>query len=195
MPKKAIWFATTNKGKVASLDRALAPRGIRVLHEYMELPEPQELDLKLIVAEKLLAAHQKIKQPVLAQDTGFFIPSWGGFPGPFVKFALQTIGLDGFIDLAAARERNCEFRECLGYSDGYANRYFEAVIPGTIAFSRKGTVREDSWSELDLIFIPEGQTKTLGEMNEDERARWRASRGNNSAQNFAEWAVAEYAQD
>ena len=187
---REIRFATTNPGKIASVRSLLARHGVAVLPVKIDLPELQVVDLRVIAAGKVLAAYAALdNQPVIAQDAGFSMPDWGGFPGPFVKFALQTLGLNGFLTLAKAGSRRCEFRECLAYYDASLAEpvLFEGVIPGVLADEPRGQLLEHHWSELVLLFIPEGETKTIAEMSLEELEAWRHKRGQTSAMKFAEW--------
>jgi XTP/dITP diphosphohydrolase len=190
MPK--ISFASTNKGKISTLRRICAPYGIEIVPVHLELPEPQVTDLCAIADAKVRTAYEHTKSPVIAQDSGFFLTAWNGFPGPFVKFALQTLGLDGFLALNKARSMECEFRECLGYLDETmpAPVFFESIVTGTLASEPRGILPVDAWSELHLIFVPKGQTKTVSEMTSEERAEWRLTRGNDSGTKFATWLTA-----
>lgn len=187
---KEIRFATTNPGKIASVSSLLARHGVTVLPVKIDLPEFQVVDLRVIATGKVLAAYAALNHhPVIAQDAGFSMPDWGGFPGPFVKFALQTLGLDGFLTLAKAKSRKCEFKECLAYYDSSLAEpvLFEGVIPGVLADEPKGQLLETHWSELVLLFIPDGEIKTIAEMNAEELEQWRQKRGQTSAMKFAEW--------
>ncbi|OGZ07523.1 MAG: hypothetical protein A3D65_06055 [Candidatus Lloydbacteria bacterium RIFCSPHIGHO2_02_FULL_50_13] len=182
-----INFVTTNKGKVASLERTCKPLGISITHVSMELPEPQVSDLRVITEHKAVAAYREVKAPLIVQDSRFFLEAWRGFPGPFVKFTLDTLGIDGYLALVSGRSHKCEFSECLAFTDGTGLTFFESTIPGSLAYERKGVKHPDAWSELWEIFIPEGWTKTIAEMTLEERAKWRQQRGDTSASLFANW--------
>ncbi len=182
-------FVTTNKGKVASVRRTCEPFGITIVHVPLELPEPQVSDLRVITEHKAHAAYREVRAPLIVQDSGFFLDAWRGFPGPFVKFTLDTLGIDGYLALVAGRSRECTFRECLAFFDGTELSFFESTIPGSLAHKREGVKHPDAWSELWEIFIPEGFVKTIADMTLEERAEWRSRRGDNSASLFAHWCA------
>jgi XTP/dITP diphosphohydrolase len=181
-----IVFVTTNRNKIASLERALAPFGVTLRPHDLELPEPQVADIRAIAEHKARAAYEALKVPLVVQDTGFFMDATPGFPGAFVKFAKATLGVEGFLKLARGESRVCAFRECLIYHDGTDLHPFESHVPGTLAEAPSGTYIADR-TELWNIFIPEGFTKTLGEMDESELAQWRTRRPKNWSALFAEW--------
>lgn len=192
-----VYFATTNKGKVKTLRDALMPHGIEVVHVNIELPEPRSDDLRLIACEKVRHAYQHTRMPTVAMDAGFYIHALGGFPKSFVNFALGTIDLEGLLKLTEGRPRDCEFRNCLAYLDGQRKEpvYFESCVQGLLAEGRRGTLRQDSWSRLHLVFIPAGYSKTLAEMTPAEYAGFRQERARDSfSTQFADWFV-EYCQN
>lgn len=182
-----ITFVTSNKGKVASVGRTCGLFGISVLHVALELPEPQVADLRMIAEHKARAAFREAKVPLIVQDSGFFLDAWRGFPGPFVKFTLDTLGLDGYLVLVEGRERGCAFRECLTFYDGNDLRSFESAVPGALAYERQGEKHPDAWSQLWEIFIPKGCTKTIATMTLEERKEWRTRRDDTSDMLFARW--------
>jgi len=173
-----ICYATTNSGKVKSLQRHLGQYGITVVQAPLDIPEPRSNDVQEIAEHKARFAHNALKKPVVVLDAGFYIPSLNGFPRAFVNFALETIGLEGILRLAEDKDRYCEFRECLAYmEDGMQEpRYFIAHVRGTLAGQPRGTKQSHLWSELGLIFIPNGSARTLAEFTPDEYAAWSKSR-------------------
>ena len=106
----------------------------------------------------------------------------------------MTLGPEGFIILVNARgDRGCEFRECLAYTDDGKNiKFFEGFIFGAVSDRPRGKRSKEEWSGLWQIFIPQGGfSKTIAEMNDEERAHWRKTRGNNAATKFAKWFSAK----
>ncbi len=107
-----IYFATKNIGKFNSLKNILSKYGIKLTQVPLDLPEPRSDNLQKIVKEKILFAYEKIKNPCIALDGGFFIPSLNGFPKTYVNFVLNTIGMKGILKLVEGKERKCEiFRD------------------------------------------------------------------------------------
>ena len=65
--------------------------------------------------------------------------------------------------------RKCSFKECLAYHDGKKIRYFWGESKGNLTEKIIGKDREDKWSALWYIFVPEGYQKTLAQMAPEER--------------------------
>lgn len=178
-----IYFATTNFGKVQSLQRDLEKHGISVIHKEMDLIEPRSSDVQEIAEAKIRQAYAQIKKPTVVIDAGFYIDALNGFPRAFVNFSLETIGLEGILKLTEGKERGCEFRECLAYLDERLDKpeYFFAHVRGQLSETCRGIMQKHLWSKLGLIFIPEESNKTLAEMSYDEYLDWRKiSREKNS---------------
>ncbi len=170
-----LWYATTNIGKVASLKRHLAPAGIEVVQRALGIPEPRFEQVDRLAIFKAMVAHQEIGEPVVALDAGFFMHGLKGYPGTYVNFALKTIDVAGILRLAGmADNRACEFRHSLAYDDGTdVPHVFLDTVVGEIAPEARGVFdRSFHWSPLVLIFTPNGQKKTLGEMSRDEYEYW-----------------------
>jgi inosine/xanthosine triphosphate pyrophosphatase family protein len=94
-----IYYATKNKSKVQSLRRDLKEYDIRVIQIPLDLYEPRSYDVVEIANKKIISAYDKIKKPTVVLDAGFYIYSIKGFPRAFVNFALETIGIEGILDL------------------------------------------------------------------------------------------------
>lgn len=188
-----LWYATSNPGKVQSLKRSLSFCTVDIQQVVLELSEPQTLSVAEIALCKARGAFAHLGEPVVVQDSGFCMSDWKGFPGSFVRYTLETLGLEGLLKLADGTSRRCAFHECLAYMDGTRKkpRLFRSVIPGTLAEGPRGTLAEDAWSALQLVFIPYGKTKTLAEMSESERNAWRKERGleRNSAVQLGNWLI------
>jgi XTP/dITP diphosphohydrolase len=186
---KEICFVSSNKGKIQTMERVCLRHDIAVKPLSVELREPQSLDLREIAKEKVEQAYSIVRRPVVVQDSGFYLDEWPGYPGPFVKFiTTKSYGNDMLLALVNGRNRACEFCECLAFTDETRKvRFFESVIRGSLAFEEEKDMPDRAWSPLWKIFIPYGQTKTIAGMSDEERALWRKTRGNQSAEKFAEW--------
>lgn len=185
-----IYFATKNKGKVNYVSNALSKYGIEVVHYSLELPEPRSDNLREIAKEKVSFAYERIGNPCVALDSGFYIHSLNGFPKTFVNFALDTIGIDGILRLVYGKSQDCEFRNCLAYLDETLTEpiYFESNVDGSLSDFPRGEMRDYYWSKLFLIFVPKNANKTLAEMTYEEYQEWGTQRYKDSfATKFAEW--------
>lgn len=186
-----LYYATTNKGKVASLTTALGPSGFHIIQQPLSIPEPRLDRVEDIARFKAMFAYQELRAPVVALDAGFFIHVLNGFPRSFVNFALETVKVDGLLHLVKDTDRLAEFRHSLAYHDGQDDTpiVFTDLVKGSIAPEPCGTLQSHHWSVLSTIFIPDGETKTLAEMDLADYERWheRRIRNGSYAEQFLTW--------
>lgn len=174
MPPSTVTFVTTNRGKFLSAKRNLAPWGIRIVQKALDIPEPRGT-IEEIARAKARYAFRALRKPLMVMDAGFFIPALNGFPGMFVNFTLQTIGLEGLLALVKGKNRRCEFHEVLCYHGGSRSglRIFERVVRGRLSRTPQGKMQPHHWSALALVFVPEGFRRTMAAMTEGEYERFR----------------------
>ena len=158
-----ITFITGNAAKAEQLGRHLE---YPVTHQKVDLVEIQSLNLKEIVEHKAKEAYRHLQKTVLVEDTSLIFHALGRLPGPLIKWFLIEIDntglcniLDNFSDRSALAE------VCFGLYDGKELKTFEGQAKGSIAKSPRGE-RGFGW---DPIFIPEGHSKTWGEMDTEEQ--------------------------
>lgn len=176
---KRLYFATTNDAKVESLRRYLEPHGFEVTQAPFPIPEPRFQNVRDTALLKVMFAWAELGEPVVANDAGFFVHQLNDFPGTFVNFSLKSFGIRGILRLASDDDRQCEFRHALAYHDGGpdAPAVFTDRVLGSLSPEPRGIYDPSyHWSELVRIFIPEGETKTLGEMSHEEYLDWNEHR-------------------
>jgi len=186
---KQIFLATNNKGKINTIQKALTGYDIKLKCVSLDLPEPRTDDLKEIAKSKVIFAFNQIKNPCIAIDSGFYIHSLNGFPRAFVHFVLNTIGIKGILKLVDGQNRECEFQDCLAYFDDSLDEpiFFESTVKG-ILIKIPREQKRSFWGKLHTIFVPEGYSKTISEMNDDEYKSYEDNKDkNNFAKKFVEW--------
>ena len=164
---KKITYVTGNWAKIASAKQALEPLGYEVENIKMETPEIQADDVTEVSKYSAKWAAEELKVPVLKNDSGLFIKALNGFPGVYTHFVDDTIGEGGILKLMEGiQDREAYFKESIAYCEpGKDPLVFEGITKGKISTKREGTY---GWS-YDFIFIPEGETKTLGCFEDDKR--------------------------
>jgi len=163
--KARLTFITGNPSKAEQLGWHL---GLEVRHKKVDLAEVQSLDLQEVVEHKARGAFEIVRGPVLVEDTSLVFTALGRLPGPLIKWFLHELDnaglcklLDGYADRSALAS------VLFGYYDGQQFETFAGQIPGTIALTPRGD-RGFGW---DPVFIPEGHTKTWGQMTKEEQIR------------------------
>jgi non-canonical purine NTP pyrophosphatase (RdgB/HAM1 family) len=134
----------------------------------MDLPEPQALDPSEIVAVKARAAYALLERPVLVEDSGLSVAAWGGFPGALVKWVERSAGVAALAKmLDAFPDRSATAVCAIAYCDGGAVVSARGEVNGSIASAPRGS-QGFGW---DVIFVPEGGSRTFAEMAPAEKDR------------------------
>ena len=160
-------LVTSNTDKWAEAQRILGRPLERVA---LDLPEIQAPTTAEVAREKALVAYERLKRPVIVEDTGLELHALGQFPGPFIKFweklgGLASIcrALDGFGSRGATAV--C----ALGVADGSGVRVVEGRLDGEISLAPRG----GGGFGWDAIFVPrvdgDAVPRTFGEMRADEK--------------------------
>jgi XTP/dITP diphosphohydrolase len=175
---RTLVLATHNKGKIAEIMAYLAPLHLNVLTSLdVEVPEPIETETTFEgnAALKARAAMMATGHAALADDSGVMIEALDGAPGAysadwagpekdFTK-AMQRVedlmrGVQNtkacFVTVMALCDTNGAIHTTRG------------EIHGHICFPTRG----EYGFGYDPIFIPEGETRSFGEMSRDEKAQF-----------------------
>lgn|GEM_PF-25823 len=127
------------------------------------------------LAEIALAAARAAAIPgSIVEDSGLFVRSLGGFPGPYSSYAMSTIGYRGLLKLMeGVEDRAARFESAIAYTDQAGRiRVFTARVCGAIAEEPAGT----GGFGFDPVFIPAGYSRTFAEMDLREKS-WISHRG------------------
>ena len=156
----AIYFITGNPGKLKEVQSIIPDvKGIN-----LDLPEIQELDPQKIIAEKLEEATKKHQGEFFVEDTSIYLNCLNGFPGPLIKWFLESLGNKGISELVSKYEnKDCVAKTVIGYSNGKQVQFFSGELKGKIV-APSGT--GFGW---DPIFQPDGYDKTLGRFTLEEK--------------------------
>lgn len=176
---KKLILATHNKGKVGELSEMLKPFGIEVVSAgELGLPEPEETGDTFVENAKLkaVAAATAANLPALADDSGMCVADLDGAPGiysarwagPEKDFLQATHRVKGELE---SKGKNIEGTEAyfvcvlsLAQPDGTSIE-FTGQMDGKLTFPPRGK----NGFGYDPIFVPEGETRTYGEMSQLEK--------------------------
>ena len=180
--EKQLLVATHNAGKLAEMRALLAPYGCEVTGAAEHgLDEPVETEDNFVgnARIKARAAMEATGMSVLADDSGICVDALGGAPGVYTADWAETGNGRDFgmakertwrelEELDAPLPRNAQFR-CtllLMWPDGH-DEVFEGILPGQVTWPPRGLEGHG----YDPIFVPDGETQTLGEMSPDMKNR------------------------
>ena len=167
---KKITYVTGNWAKILSARQILEPLGFEIDQVKLDVPEIQNDDIAEVAKFSARWASEKLKCDVLKNDSGLFIDGLNGFPGPYTHYVDDKLGEDGILKLLDGVEnRKAHFEEVLAYVEyGKEPVVFKSITNGTIAKEKSG---EYGWS-WDFIFIPDGETKSLGNFDDSIRFKY-----------------------
>jgi non-canonical purine NTP pyrophosphatase (RdgB/HAM1 family) len=151
-------LVTGNRDKVAEA-RRVWPGEIE--HVALDLPEIQSLDLDAVLQAKAEEAWRRLERPLVVEETGLELAALSGFPGPLVKWMLESVGATGIARTALALGDPRATARCrLLYFDGRARTVAEGSTRGVLLAEPRGT-GGFGW---DPVFLPDGENQTYGEL-------------------------------
>ncbi|MEW6337216.1 MAG: non-canonical purine NTP pyrophosphatase [Acidobacteriota bacterium] len=157
-------FVTSSEHKHREAQAIL---GVPIERESIDLVEPQGLDVLEVARTKARLAFGRLGRPVLVEDTSLELAALGGFPGPLVRWLLESAGpaaiarlLDGFAD-------RCATARCVAVTwDGERELVGVGAVEGEIAPAPRGA----SGFGWDVVFVPSwGGGRTYAEMPAEEK--------------------------
>ncbi|KAI9772967.1 MAG: nucleoside triphosphate pyrophosphohydrolase ham1 [Geoglossum simile] len=173
MAPRQLNFITGNANKLAEVSAILSDV-VHLQSQTLDLVEVQGT-IEDISLDKCRRAAETVNGPVLVEDTCLCFNALKGLPGPYVKWFLHDIGLEGLNNLLAAYDDKSAQAVCtFAYSEGPGKepKIFQGTTDGKIVAARgpprfgKGNPKT-SFQCWDPIFEYEG--KTYAEMNPAEK--------------------------
>ena len=173
-------IATHNPGKLAEMRDLLAIYGVDAISAgELGLPEPDETGttFRANARIKAQAAAKAANMPAFADDSGLAVDALDGQPGihsarwagPDKDFRgamnkIQTLLMERGAKVVERRRGHFVSALCVAWPDGHLEE-FEAAVDGTVVWPPRGTLGFG----YDPLFLPDGQTKTFGEMSSEDK--------------------------
>lgn len=160
-------FVTHSEGKLTEVERIV---GQRLKHSDIDLSEIQAVEVEDVVTSKAIEAFNKLRKPVMIEDTGLYIESWNGLPGALIKWFVEYAQEPGICKmLNEFPNRRAWAKTIVATYDGNSRpKTFPGKVEGSIAYHPTGN-KGFGW---DKIFIPNGSEKTFGEMSGEEKDKY-----------------------
>ena len=165
MSQVPFTLVTGNRNKLLEAERIL---GCRIRCEPVDLPEIQSLDLAEVLRAKGEEAWRRLQRPLVVEETGLDLAAMNGFPGPLVKWMLESVGPVGIARAAHALGGAGAAARCaLIYRDADTTLLAEGVTRGELVLEPRG----DGGFGWDPIFVPEGRRETYAELGAELKDR------------------------
>jgi XTP/dITP diphosphohydrolase len=175
-----VVLATHNSGKLKEMRELLAPHGVEVVSAgELGLPEPEENGTTFEANAKIKAeaAAKAANLPAFADDSGLAVEALHGAPGIYsARWAGSSKNFSQAMrvveeKLHEANATTPSLRKaafvsalCVAWPDGETVS-FEGRVDGTLVWPPRGT----AGFGYDPMFLPDGKTKTFGEMTAEEK--------------------------
>ncbi|ORY86865.1 Ham1-like protein [Protomyces lactucae-debilis] len=161
-----ITFVTGNSNKLAEV-QALLPH-ITLRSQSLDLPELQGT-AESIATEKCKTAARLVRGAVITEDTSLEFRALGRLPGPYIKWFLESLELDGLNTLLAGFEdKRATALTIFAYAPGpdVEPILFEGRAEGKIVPARGST--QFGW---DAIFESNDLGQTFGEATREAKGK------------------------
>lgn len=160
-----LTVVTGNPDKAKEVEAFFAG-SITVTHVRLDCPEHRDDDVGTIAAGKAEFAYNRLKTPLIVDDTAFSIPALAGFPGPYAAYVLNTLGNAGILKLMeGACDRSAGFTTAIAFADKGIIRVFKGTIEGTITKHPRGS---NGFGYDPIFALPDG--RTLAELSLKEKS-------------------------
>jgi len=157
-----VLFSTTNKHKIKEAQEIGKIYDIEFEQINCPYPEIRDEDFENVAKEGVKYVYEKIKKPVIVEDSGIVIDALNGFPGTFSAFVEKKIGNNGILNLMKDIEegkRTARYISVVAFFDGKILKTFKGIVEGKISTEERGS----GGFGYDPVFIPEGYKNTFGE--------------------------------
>lgn len=173
-------IATHNPGKLTEMRELLAPYGIEAVSAAeLGLAEPDETgdSFSANARIKAEAAAHAAQLPAFADDSGLVVDALDGQPGIYsARWAGDSKDFMGAMarierllqerGATTSQQRAAHFVSalCVAWPDGHVEEV-EARVDGALVWPPRGT----AGFGYDPAFLPDGHTRTFGEMTSEEK--------------------------
>jgi XTP/dITP diphosphohydrolase len=183
-----LLIASHNRGKVVEIRELLAGRDVALVTAAAAgIAEPEETGdtFEANARLKAEAAVAASGLPALADDSGLAVEALHGAPGIYsarwagperdFRLAMEKVNealAEAGADDAESRRAAFVALTVLAWPDGHVEA-FEGRVEGTLVWPPRG----DRGFGYDPMFLPDGETRTFGEMSPEEKHWGRPGRG------------------
>ncbi len=175
---KKLLIATSNPGKITEYLDLLKKYSFKVLtlRDFAPIPDPIE-DGETFIENATLKAkyyYEKTGVSCLADDSGLCVKALEGAPGihsarwagPDRDFRMAVKRIEKELKEKSADDLTAYFTSTVAYYDGENVKIGEGRLEGHLTLPAKAGTKGFVY---DGVFMPRGESRTLGEMREDEK--------------------------
>lgn len=175
--KPRIIFATNNQHKVTEIQSAIGDKleviSLKAAGIDIDIPEPHDT-LEANATEKSTTIHRLTAGNVFSEDTGLEVEALNGEPGVHTAYyggeerSAEKNNTKVLQRLGDNPNRKARFRTVISLIYNNTEHLFEGVTEGYIGKAPVGT----QGFGYDPIFVPDGDTRSFGQMTLEEKNRY-----------------------
>ena len=164
-------FITSNPFKFSDAFQSFKRNGINIKQEFINVPEIQASSAEEVCRAKVVYVSDKINGDFFIEDSSFHIPALNGFPGVYVRYIVETLGVNGIITAMKGLEsRGCFFRSCVIYRDQDGQQHeFTFIRDGLFIMDSISTKNILGWSSLWSIIGITSEGCTYAELKKSQQ--------------------------
>jgi len=184
---RKLIYLTTNPNKVEEANKFFREKygfDLEIVNPDFEIIEIQAKSCAEVVKFSVKYACEKLGYACLKSDAGLYIDALGGLPGPYNAYFNKQIGVEKFLSLIKdIKNRKARIEYCFGYCEpGREPVVFTGGGTGTISYEARGN--KGQWHSK--FYVPDGETKTLSELQEINY-EYQLKFWGNAKDDFAKW--------
>lgn len=174
MKNNTLIFASNNAHKVEEINSIIGDAftviSLKQAGIDIDIPEPHAT-IEANASEKSTTIYRLTQQNCFGDDTGLEVNALNGEPGvKSARYAGDEKNFAANVDkllhnLEGIEDRSAQFKTIISLIWNGDEQLFEGIIKGTIITERRGA----NGFGYDPVFIPEGSTRTFGEMELAEK--------------------------
>jgi XTP/dITP diphosphohydrolase len=175
--KPLLIFATNNQHKVTEIQSAIGDKleviSLKAAGIDIDIPEPHDT-LEANATEKSTTIHRLTAGNVFSEDTGLEVEALNGEPGVHTAYyggeerSAEKNNTKVLQRLGDNPNRKARFRTVISLIYNNTEHLFEGVTEGHIGKAPVGT----QGFGYDPIFVPDGDTRSFGQMTLEEKNRY-----------------------
>lgn len=159
-----LFLVTSNRHKFEEMSAILSEFGVALRQKNIPLIEPDFDSLKQIAEYKARQAFEKVRSPVICEDTGVYFEGYNNFPGMLAKRVFLGVGFEGLCALIKiSKNKGAHFTTAVSYFDGKTKKTFTGTLKGKLL--ERAVSEDKDRLPYEKIFVPEGFSRALVDLS------------------------------
>ena len=154
---KKVFYITGNNYKFKKAEKYAKDFNVSLIQKKLKIKEIQSNLIKDIAKDKAEQAYNIFKKPLVVSDSGWSIPSLGGFPGPYMHYVNEWFSVKDFLNLMRDKKDKTIILEhviCAASKAGF--KLFREEIKGCFVGHEEG-----SGLPSDRVIKLDGSSQTI----------------------------------